>query len=55
MGDCGEFLKSADTQQVPEVAVFERHNIAFSSTYVSSGSAIGVVFGTGINTEIGGI
>jgi P-type Ca2+ transporter type 2C len=54
-GESQAVLKSTETQKVVKVIPAERHNIAFSSTLVSNGKAVGVVIGTGMDTEIGGI
>jgi Ca2+-transporting ATPase len=54
----GESLPSEKDETVnleSNVSVGDRINCAFSSTTVSYGSGVGVVFATGMNTEIGKI
>ena len=47
--------KHSDTLHAPELGIGDRVNMAFMSTIVSGGNGIGVVVGTGMDTEVGHI
>jgi len=46
-GESQAVLKTTDPTPNTKATISEKHNIIFSSTLVSSGNAIGVVFATG--------
>ena len=47
-GESQAVLKTTDAIKNVQAVISEKHNVIFSSTLVSSGTAIGVVINTGI-------
>ncbi|CAD5213323.1 unnamed protein product [Bursaphelenchus okinawaensis] len=54
-GESVSVIKNLDTVPDPRAVNQDKKNCLFSGTNVSSGKARGIVFGTGLNTEIGKI
>lgn len=52
-GESSDVTKHTETIDNPAAVITEKTNIVFSATLVTSGTAIAVVIGTGMNTEIG--
>lgn len=54
-GESISVIKNLDVVMDPRAVNQDKKNLLFSGTNVSSGKARGIVFGTGLNTEIGKI
>nr|CAD2193415.1 unnamed protein product [Meloidogyne enterolobii]CAD2204590.1 unnamed protein product [Meloidogyne enterolobii]CAD2209399.1 unnamed protein product [Meloidogyne enterolobii] len=54
-GESVSVIKNLDTVHDPRAVNQDKKNCLFSGTNVASGKARGIVFGTGLNTEIGKI